>query len=84
MLESGKDTSLHSLFGKERKGGEMDACIICGLTASDGDETEVSMESNKCMHWVHESCLPSHYSHAETDDIFLCPECAVYFYHHHR
>ena len=21
-------------------------------------------------------------SHAETDDIFLCPESAVYFYHH--
>ena len=26
----------------------------------------------------------SHYSIAETEDIFLCPECAVYFYHHHH
>ena len=57
---------------------------MCGLTASDDEETEISMESSKCMHWVHKSCHPPHYSHAETDDIFLCPECAVYFYHDHR
>ena len=68
--------------GKECKGEEMDTCIICGLTAND-EETEISMESSKCLHWVHKSCLPPHYLHAETD-IFLCPECAVYFYYHHR
>ena len=61
----------------------MDACIMCGLTASDDEETEILMESSKYMHSVHKSCLPPHYSHAETNDIFLSPECAVYFYHHH-
>ena len=39
----------------------MDACIMCGLTASDDDEMEISMESSKYMHWVHKSCLPPHY-----------------------
>ena len=37
---------------KECKGEEMDACIMSGLTASDDEETEISMESSKCMEGV--------------------------------
>ena len=43
--------------GKECKGEEMDACIMCSLTATDDEETEISMEFSKCMHCVHKSCL---------------------------
>ena len=46
-------------------------------TESDDEEAERWIECSKCMYWIHKSCLPLHYSHAETDEIFLCPECAI-------
>ena len=59
----------------------MDACIMCGLTVSDDEEREIC--ANGCIGYTNPVFLP-HYSHAETDDIFIYPEGAVYFYHHHH
>ena len=41
---------LKCTVGKECKGEEMDACIMCGLNASDDEETDISIESNKCIY----------------------------------
>ena len=57
FLDVQKRAGLLSIYSAHHS--EDNACIVCGGKEEEDEEGKVWMQSNTCMKWIHEFCLPS-------------------------